>query len=145
MKIFKVVFLSIVLIFSFTFLSYAIDWKITNQVTIAWDAVATLSDGSALPANHSVKYKVFLANAITDPDKANPALVTDPPIDQLQHTITLNTEGRFIVGVSTIRYDENGNTVSESAVNWSDTNGENTPNPFGLMFYFPPAEAKNLR
>lgn len=32
----------------------------TNQGSITWDAVTTLQDGSPIPANHKIKYTVFL-------------------------------------------------------------------------------------
>lgn len=121
----------------------AVDWKVTNQATIAWDAVITLGDGSALPAGNLIKYKVYLANAITDPNKQNPATLGET--DQLEYLITLNAEGKFIPGVSAVRYDETGAAIDESAINWADVNGESTPNPFGLVHYIPPAMPMNLR
>lgn len=121
----------------------AVNWKVTNQVTVAWDASTILVDGSAIPANHSVKYKVYLANAVTDPEKSNPALIEET--DQLQSTITLNVEGKYFVGVSATRYDENGVLLNESEINWSDINGEMTPNPFGLAHYLLVAPPANLR
>jgi len=124
--------------------AYSLDnWKDTNQVTIAWDQVTTLSDNSMLPAGHSLKYKIYLANAVTDPDKTNPAELGET--DQLNYTITLNVEGKYLVGVSTTRYDETGAFLNESEINWSDVNGESTPDPFGLRHWFRAAVPKNLR
>lgn len=121
----------------------AIDWKKTNQATVAWDAVTVLEDGTALPADDVVKYRVYLANEKTDPDKANPALLGET--DLLEYTITLNTEGRFWVGVQSVRYDSAGVELEVSTINWSDTNGEYTPNPFGIFHHVPPGKPKNLR
>jgi len=125
--------------------AFCVEWKTTNQATVAWDAVTTLDDGSAVPANNTVKYRVYLSNADSDPDKASPALLTAEPITALEYTLTLNAEGRYLVGVQAVRYDENSTEVGTSTINWSDTNGEATPNPFGLLHYLPPAAPANLR
>jgi hypothetical protein len=120
----------------------SVEWKATNQATVAWDAVTTIEGGDPLPANNTVKYRVYLSNAITDPDKANPALLGET--DQLQYVLTLNSEGKYFVGVQSVRYD-NAVEVSVSSVNWSNVNGAATPNPFGLVHYAPPAAPANLR
>ena len=122
---------------------FCVDWRTTNQATVAWDAVNTLSDGSALPAGDIVKYRVYLANAITDPNKANPALIDET--DLLQFTLTLNAEGRYLIGVQAVRYDSALAELGTSEINWSDVNGAATPNPFGIVHYFNPAIPMNLR
>jgi hypothetical protein len=123
----------------------AIEWKATNQVTIAWDATTTLIDGQPIPAGAIIKYDVYISNADTDPDKANPTKLTAEPIDALEYTLTLNTEGRYIAGVKAVRFDTAGAQVAESEVNWSDANGAMTPNPFGLIHYLAPTAPANLR
>jgi hypothetical protein len=142
----KTLFISIVavlIVAVFAIDSNAIDWKKTNQATVAWDAVSVLGDGTALPAGDVVKYRVYLANEKTDPDKANPSKLGET--DLLQYTITLNTEGRFWVGVQSVRYDSAGVELEVSDINWSDTNGEYTPVPFGIFHHVPPGKPKNLR
>ena len=113
----------------------ALQWQTTNQITIGWDAVTMMDNGEPIPADNTVKYRIYMTNATTDPDKTNPVVVTET--DQLQHTLTINTEGKYIVGIASVRYDAGGVEVSESVVNWSDVNGELTPNPFGLVHYVP--------
>jgi hypothetical protein len=134
---------ALIMTLAFALPGFCVEWRSTNQATIAWDAVTTLDDGSALPAGHTVKYRVYLSNAVTDPEKSNPALLGET--DQLEYTITLNTEGKYYAGVQSVRYDENTVEVGTSVINWSDTNGEMTPNPFGLIHYLPPAAPVNLR
>ena len=145
MKKLMILFLSVALIFSFVVMASAVEWKVTNQATIAWDAVTTLADGSVLPAGSIILYEVYLANADTDPNKANPVKLTDPPITALEYIITLNSEGRFIPGVLAIRLDAQGAELGRSTINWADVNGDQTPNPFGLVHYIPPAIPLNLR
>lgn len=121
----------------------AVEWKALNQATVEWEAVSANEAGDPLPAGDTVKYRVYLANAVTDPDKTNAVLLGET--DQLEYILTLNTEGRFVVGVSAVRYDDAGTELEESAINWSDVNGEATPNPFGFEHYLKPAVPKNLR
>lgn len=123
--------------------AFCVEWRSTNQATVAWDAVTTLADGSALPAGHYVHYRIYLANAMTDPDKTVPAILGETA--ELQYTMTLNTEGKYYVGVQTVRYDETDAEITVSDINWSDVNGEYTPNPFGLVHYLAPEAPKNLR
>jgi len=135
----------IAILLSFWVSALAVDWKVTNQATIAWDAATTLIDGTPVPANNSVKYRVYMANAVTDPNKGNPVLLTQEPISVLEYIITLNIEGKYYVGVSAVRYDDVGFELNESVVNWSDVNGEATPNPFGFVHYIKMGSPKNLR
>jgi hypothetical protein len=113
-------------------------WHTANQSTLAWDPVGTKSDGTTLPEGDVIRYDVYLANALTDPGKTNPAKVATD-IDLTEHTITLNVEGRFYAGVTAKRY-VNGELVGESVIAWSDdpamvANGQ----PFGLVYFLPPA------
>ena len=119
--------------------AHAVEWKTMNQATVDWDAVTALISGAPVPENNSIKYRVYLDKG----DKANPQVLGDT--DQLQYTITLNEEGRFIVGVSAVRFDENGTEIGESEINWSDVNGGGTPNPFGFVHYLKPASPGGLR
>lgn len=122
----------------------ALQWHTANQTTIQWDAVTELSNGSPIPAGNEIRYNVYMANAITDAGKESAVLITPEPIIETQYVVTLGVEGKYLVGVSAVRLD-NGEIVDESAINWSDTNGEYTPNPFGLRYYIPIPMPKNLR
>ena len=143
----KKVIVTLLISLVFVVSALSIEWKTANQATVQWDAVTTLSDGNPVPSDNSVKYRVYLANAVTDPDKTNPSLLTTNPISALEYIITLNTEGKYYIGVSAVRYDSTGAEIAdtESDINWSDTNGESTPNPFGLVYYIKMGAPKNLR
>lgn len=128
---------------------WALDWHTANQSTIAWDAVTTDANGDPIPgADERITYVVYLANAQTDPTKANPTEVGTTQNTQL--TITLNTKGQFFVGIKSMI--ETGNdtdgwiVASESAVAWSDdpqfAQGGAT---FGLRFYPAPSAPGGLR
>ena len=124
--------------------AFAQTWHTANQATVEWDAVANLSDGTPLPPTDTVEYTVYLANAITDPNKDNPSEVAT--ITDTSHLITLNVEGSFFVGVKAVRKISDGTVVGESEVAWSDDpqycqNGET----FGLRYFLPPAAPKNMR
>jgi len=126
------------LVFLVAGLALAQTWHTANQATVAWDAVT-------VPADSTVEYIVYLSNAVTDPNKDNPAEVaTTTDLDQL---ITLNVEGSYFVGVKSRRIlTADGTNVGESDISWSDDptrvqNGET----FGLRYFIPPDAPGNLR
>lgn len=124
--------------------AFAQTWHTANQATVEWDAVTVLGNGDPLPAGDTVEYVVYLANAITDPNKDNPSEVATIP--DTSHLITLNVEGSYFVGVKAVRKIADGTVVGESEVAWSDDpqycqNGET----FGLRYFQPPAAPVNMR
>ena len=52
--------------------AYGQTWHVTNSREVSWEPVTTLDDGSPVPADSTVQYRVYIANAVTDPGKANP-------------------------------------------------------------------------
>lgn len=130
----------IVLLFCITYLFitpvFALDFHNANQVSLAWDAVTTDIDGDSITG---VNYRIYLANADTDPNKANPVIVEDNIVENTK-TISLNTKGRYYVGVQAFLGDQ------ESVINWGDeveNMGDNSL--FGLRWAVPPHPAKNLK
>jgi hypothetical protein len=108
----------------------------SNEVTLSWDAVTTDVDNDAITG---VTYRLYLANADTDPNKVNPVIAADD-ITDLSETITLGTKGRFFVGVQAVLDD------LESVINWGNEieNQENVE-LFGLRFAVPPHAPKNIK
>jgi len=119
-------------------------WHTANQSTVAWDAVTTNTNGDPIPEGETVKYDVYLSNALTDLDKANPVKVADS-IVETRYTVTLNTEGHYFVGVQAERW-QSDTLIEASTISWSD-------NPlvaqdgvdFGIRYYLPPARPTGLR
>jgi len=95
---------------------WPMDWTATNQVTLAWTPVATLMDGSAIPAGDVVSYGIFIVPETGDKlsDKVKMGETGDA-----HFVITFETEGRFFVGVSAKRFKDE-NMISYSSVSWSD-------------------------
>jgi hypothetical protein len=116
----------------------AVDFITANQATVAWDPVTKSVDGTVTFAAGEITYSVYLANAITDPNKANPSKVRTIP--ETQTTLTLNTEGKYFVGVSAVRTVA-GSLIGESAITWSD---QSTP-AFGIQFFVIPGPPTGLR
>ena len=139
----KTLVITAILILFLTPYAGSLEWQTANQITIGWDAVTTLPDGDPLPVGNTIKYNVYLVNSVTDPDKTNPVLLNSEPISELRYTMTLNTEGKFFVGVTAVRYD-GAELVGESTTNYSDINGVMTPNPFGVRYYVIPNPPANL-
>ena len=135
----KLIELLIVLAFSIFLIvnvAGAVEWHTANQITVEWDAVTTVTAPDVL------KYGVYTRML----PNAEPVLLNEQ--DTTAVTITFEAEGKYIIGVSTIRYVNQGTPEEqrlESEINWSDTNGENTPNPFGSSYYITPVGPKNLR
>lgn len=136
-RMMRVLAMGMLLVFAATTNLYAMTWYTANQSSVAWDAVTTLSDGSTVPATDIVEYVIYLSNIVTDPDKTNPTEAwcgTD-----LTATITLNTEGQFLVGIKAVRKLADGTAVSESSRVWSDDpvvvkDGET----FGIRYFLSP-------
>jgi len=122
----------------------AASWHTANQLTVAWDAVTTKDDGGALGAGETIEYVVYMANAATDPNKANPVEVDRTAATE--STLTLNVEGSFFVGVKAVRKLADGTAVSESTISWSDTaDATGAGNEFGVRYFLPPGKVKVIR
>ena len=113
----------------------------TNQLTIYW--IQSTSVG-VLPGTYS--YEVY-----TIPQGADKAIesnwvwieeVTD--LTYLTSTVTFTTEGIHIIGVRTKRLLGDGVTIAYSDMNWSDENGEDTPNPFVASYVQNPTKPTGL-
>ncbi len=129
--------LAVTLIFLAPF-AFAVDqWNTANQVTLAWDPPTTLQDGSPIPADSTLKYRVYL--------KTNKGMQAVALTDQLQTTITFSEEGDYLLGVEVIRM-VNGEIVGQSDLIWSDDpkytlNGKT----FGVRYFSPPGPVMNLK
>ena len=111
-------------------------WYTANQVTVAWDAVAKTA------TTDTIKYQVYTRIGTTGNGSPTGAEIT-----ATQLAITFTTEGRYYVGVKTIRYPV-GETVGipSATTSWS-----NDPlvcaaaGPFGIVYYVAPSGVSGLR
>ena len=135
-------FLAIIgILFFFSGVAYGQTWHTANQVTVAWDAVIQLSNGDPIPASDIVKYKVWLKNAMTGGD---PTELDE--IAGLEYTITLNTEGKYFIGVSALRYTSEDILLNESTISWSDVAECTTiEGPFGIQYFLTLKSPSGLR
>ena len=120
-----------------------ITWHQVNEVTIAWDAVTKLVNGSDIPEGDLARYKVFVAEPGKKEEKFDMG-----ETEFLEFTLGLPKEGRFFAGVQALRYrviNEVLTFISGSTIAWSDTDEDTNNNPFGIVFYFKPAGPLNLR
>jgi len=108
-----------------------------NEATVEWSAVTTDVDGDLI--TQAVQYRIYLANANTDPDKASPTLIVDG-LTGLSYTVTLETKGRYFVGASAFDGED------ESVINWADEIENQGDNPlFGLRWKVSPHTPKNIK
>ena len=106
-----------------------------NSPTLAWEAVTTDIDGDPITG---VLYRLYLANADTDPNKVNPVVVADN-ISDIATTITLGAKGRYFVGIQAFLGDQ------ESVINWGDEiENQETVELFALRWAVPPHPPKKL-
>ena len=133
MKKWIVALCAVLLVFSYAYAD--VIFHNTNQASVTWDAVTTDIDGDPITG---VTYRLYLANADTDPNKTNPVIIQDG-ITDTNAVITLNTKGRFYAGVSALYEGD------ESVINWADEI-ENQPNtePWALRFGVSPNPPKNF-
>jgi hypothetical protein len=123
--------ISLVIMLMLSGVAWAQTYVRPTQSTVAWDAV--------VETGQTVSYKVYVA-PLDDKD-AKTFLGTTT---ELTYTVTIPTElSMYVVGVSTI-VDEGGAEEKESAINWSDVNGANTPQPFIYVNLNPPTGLKTL-
>lgn len=119
-------------------------WVTTNQATVSWEAVTSLSDGTVIPATNTIKYVVYLSNATTDVDKTKPSEVGT--VIDTTFVITLIDEGKYFVGLKTLRFADDGTLANESIIGWTDDpaivkDGET----FGIRYFLAPNPVTNVR
>lgn len=150
--------LALTMILAFAQVGFCIEWHTLNQATVAWDAVTELLNDEPVPTDNIIKYRIYLADTNL---QSGPGSILNPSIigetENTSYTITLTSEGNFYIALQAVRYaadgteivgclDQNGQLTScASGLNWSNENGENTPNPFGFVRWFRLKTPTNLR
>jgi hypothetical protein len=109
----------------------ALDEFVANEKTVGWDSVAPIQP------TDTIAYNIYTKNLATD------EIVFIETVPDLQKTIQFNVEGKFTVGISTVRTVADGEVI-ESIINWSNVNGVSTPNPFIIKWYVPIDPPPNL-
>ena len=104
-----------------------------NSAVVEWDAVTTAVDGSPVPASE-ISYQAVIAKPA---DKNNFTILGET--QAVVFTVTLPSEGTWVVGVRAIRTV--GTDRIMSAFLWSDE----TTDPFVLLYLKAPAVPENLR
>lgn len=135
-----------VLILGLAVLAWAADvFYPTNQGTLEWDAVTTMTNGLPVPATDAMAYNVFIKNEATAVEtKANATDIVTPT-----YTITFANEGKYRVGIQAVRIIKTGGVEtgrSVSAIAWSsDPLAVSAGQTFGFEFYTPPKAPINMR
>lgn len=110
----------------------------TNQITVGWDAVTKLGDGTTIPAGDAIAYQVYTK-------KGTAAEVLVGEINSLQQTITFTVEGDYLIGVRTKR-TVTGGAIVYSPITWSNsTDVAAVPVPFSVGYYLPPGAPKGFK
>jgi len=94
----------------------ATDWIAANQVTLAWQPVATLENGQPIPEGNIIKYEIFYV-----PENGNKRVdnkLLGETLD-VKYVITFTDEGSFILGVRATRWI-NETLRGRSEIIWTD-------------------------
>ena len=134
----KVFFICLIILLCVTTLSFAeVTWVAEKDATIEWTAAEKLAPTDIL------EYVVFLANAITDPNKVAP--IKTATTSGTEHTFILVTEGKYYAGVQTVLRLEDGSHAGESGIVWSDNPVDVRDGiTFGISHYMPRPKPKGL-
>jgi len=130
--------------------AWAQTWHPTNQATVGWDAVTTMTneDGTVepLPEGDTITYK---AHVIREANIGNPdAAILLGETSDTQYVITLPDEGRWFVGVSAVRIhpvEGEEPIVTESEISWSSVAEVTNNDPFGFAMFYMPTQPSGLR
>jgi len=109
----------------------AVDYKITNQITLQWNITPPNNAGE------QIEYAIYIAPS---DDKSSSTKLWQGP--ETEYTATMSNEGLFLFGLQTVRLVDIDGTytpVSTAEIGWSDDVAI-APVPFGVRFYNPPAK-----
>ena len=116
--------------------AHAVDLRHSaDQVTVAWDAVTTSTDGTAIEG--SVKYVVY-----TDSVNHNAQSAVWEGTDT-QAAITFDKQGRYLVGVKALLVVD-GAVEGESSISWSDDPLAVGAGTFGAVYFKNPNHPVNF-
>lgn len=135
---FKRILIGLIVLLMFTTVASAeIVWVAANQRTVRWDAVTKLENGKDIPADNTIKYRIYT--------KSEDGTVTQVgETDTDNYTVTLQNEGRYVIGVQAVRYDKDGKEVSKSTISWSDNPDAVLDTTFGISYFVAPASPTGL-
>lgn len=111
-------------------------WHPTNQVTVAWNAVELPAGASG-----SIAYDVYTVGATAD--KSTATRVARATTTQL--TIGFANEGKYFVGVRSVRIVDGVDVSFSDSTSWSDNPAVVAAGTFGVVYYIPPAAVGGLR
>jgi hypothetical protein len=125
------IILAMVIILGIVAICCAQTWQPTNQVTVGWDAVTA--------ASGTITYKVYSKPEIG----GIPALMTT--VSATQATVTFTQEGRYYLGVSTVR-TVGGVAYESPTTSWSNVVADTFQGQtFGVEYIIPSPSPKNIR
>jgi len=138
----KKIFLSFLILLMLAPLLFAQVRRVTpNELTIAWNEVTTDIGGDTITG---VLYEVYILQ--NGADKTDESLwILSTVTSQTSATISFAglPTGEYLLGVRSM-YNV-GETTLYSEMNWSDVNGEMTPDPFVIVYAKPPVTPEGLR
>ena len=112
------------------------EWIISTNVTVAWDAPTAFMDGTPIPQNIPLRYKVYI-DKDTDKTHDDKDLLTEDPISETQYTIdSIEHKGKYFIGIQALVYKSyDGQEYGEaeiSPISWSSNKDDTESGTFGI-------------
>ena len=129
--------IALVLIFGLATGLFAQQWTTANQITVSWDPVTTNVDGQ--PITGTVSYKTYFKPELGTIETFHGTVTAT------QATITFQAEGRFFLGVRSVR-NIDGVEIDSSRIAWSNNAADCSSGvTFGVQYYKAPANVINIK
>lgn len=111
-------------------------WYQANTIVLGWDAVPLLK-----PTDQPNKYQVYSRS-----DLVSNGTPIGTETTELKLQVLFPNEGRYYLGVKTVRYPQ-GETIGQpsAGTSWSNVPADTNNNPFGVMYFVLAAPPINLR
>lgn len=114
-------------------------WHTANAVTVGWDATPKIVDTDV------IKYQLYISSNINEPIGSIAAYGEE--ITATESVIKFDVEGKYLIGVESIRYPQ-GQTdgIKSETISWSNNSNVCANGlAFGVVYYIRPSNISGLR
>ena len=131
----KVIVMCCLSMLIFSGLAVAESWHTANAVTVSWDAVPKIVE------TDEIKYQMYINHKDGEP------MVYGGEISANESVIKFEKEGKFYIGVQTVRYPLNETVgIKSESISWSsDVTVCGADGAFGIVYYLSPANVTGIR
>lgn len=133
----KKIFSFIVCCLLFSGISYAESWHNTNSIRVGWDAVTKTLETDI------IKYQLYLKPV----NATGIVSAFGNEITETEAIVQFASEGKYYIGVETVRYPEGGTVaVKSETISWSNDATVCGPDgAFGVIYYVSPRNVIGIK